>query len=302
MKGIIFDIQQYAIYDGPGIRTLVFLKGCPLSCTWCQNPESQNLKPQRSYFREKCSLCGLCVEECPNNALIYSEEEIKYNHKLCSLCGKCLNVCPNDVIQIIGKEVSVDEIISIVSRDKPFFDSSEGGVTISGGEPTMQYDFLIELLSRFKKEGIHTAIETCGYFKTEIIPELTELVDLFLFDIKHPNKEIHKQFTGVDNKLILENFKKIHGIVGSNRITCRIPLIPGINTELDILDEILSFLKQIDYKGSIHLMPYNRLAKTKYKKIGRGKEYIDLGELSEKKLRKIITKIKQNSFEVICNE
>ncbi|MFX1574775.1 MAG: glycyl-radical enzyme activating protein [Promethearchaeota archaeon] len=301
MKGIIFDIQNYAIYDGPGIRTLIFLKGCPLRCLWCQNPESQKLNPQISYFKEKCLLCETCIKTCPNNALSLNVDEIIRNENLCVLCGNCVEACPNQVLEIIGKEYSIEELVEIALRDKPFYDNSGGGVTISGGEPTMQFKFLIQLLKQLKNNGIHVAVETCGYFNESLIEDLTDNVDLFLFDIKHPDDEKHKNFTGVCNDIILTNFSKIHSKVGNERIVPRIPLIPTVNTDEKTIMNIISFLQQINYQGIIHLMPYNKLANTKYEKVGMGKLYKDMGDLTEDDIKNIVDIFERHLFQVIIN-
>ncbi len=242
MKGIIFDISQNAIYDGPGIRSVIFFKGCPLNCEWCHNPESLKLKPQMSYFQERCVKCGSCVKVCPNNALQLTEQGINRDENLCSLCAKCVDACPNQVMEIIGKEMSVGEIVEKILRDKLFYDNSGGGVTISGGEATMQSDFLFELLGALKDQGIHTALETCGYFNKDLIEKLTDLVDLFLFDIKHVNAETHEMFTGVSNGKILSNFRSILDKVGNDRIIVRIPIIPNFNADLKTIDLMADFL------------------------------------------------------------
>ncbi len=301
MEGIVFDIQHYAVYDGPGIRTLVFLKGCPLHCLWCHNPESQELKPEISYFKEKCLKCGLCVEACPNNAIKLTVDGVVRDKDLCLLCAKCVEACPNEVMQQIGKPMSVDEIVDIAERDKPFYETSGGGITISGGEPTLQSKFLLELLKSFKQKGIHTAIETCGFFKEDLIESLTNLVDLFLFDIKHLDPNEHKKYTDVSNEKILNNFAKIHSKVGSNRIIARIPIIPGVNTDAKTIEEIATFLKNIDYSGPVHLMPYNKMAKTKYEKVGKGHLYKDMGDLTEEILEIITKKFNSYNFKVVCN-
>ncbi len=301
MKGIVFDIQNYAIYDGPGIRTIIFLKGCPLKCEWCQNPESQKLNPQISYFKEKCQLCEICVNACPNNALQLLNDEIKRDKALCITCGICSEKCPNQVMEIVGRNISVEEILEIVLKDKPFYENSSGGATISGGEPTMQINFLLDLLKALKKQGIHTAIETCGYFNEDLIVELVKYVDLFLFDIKLIDNEKHKEFTGVFNEKILTNFSKIFSKVGSERILTRIPLIPGVNTDVSTIRQIISFLHEIEYNGQIHLMPYNKLTKTKYQKVGMGDLFKDMGDLTDENLNEITMLFEQNSYDVIIN-
>ncbi len=301
MKGIIFDVQNYAIYDGPGIRTIIFLKGCPLKCDWCQNPESQKLNPLISYFKEKCQLCEICVNACPNNALQLLIDEIKRDKALCTMCGICSEKCPNQVMEIVGRNISLEELVEIVVRDKPFYDNSGGGATISGGEPTMQINFLLELLKALKKQGIHAAIETCGYFNEDLIGELVKYVDLFLFDIKLIDNEKHKEFTDVSNEKILTNFSKILSKVGSERIIPRIPLIPGVNTDVSTIQHIITFLLEINYNGQIHLMPYNKLTKTKYEKVGMGDLYKDMGDLTDENLNEITKLFEQHSYEVIIN-
>lgn len=301
MNGIVFDIQNYAIYDGPGIRTIVFLKGCPLKCVWCQNPESQQLSPDVSYFKGKCQLCEICVYSCPNSALQLINDEIIRDKTLCTVCGICAEKCPNNVMEIIGWKATVEELVDKVLLDKPFYDNSGGGATFSGGEPTMQIIFLLKLLKALKQQKIHTALETCGYFSEEIIDELVKYVDIFLFDIKLIDREKHKDFTGVYNEKILTNFSKILSIVGNKRIIPRIPLIPGINTDLTPIQQIIDFLQKTNYDEQIHLMPYNKLTKTKYEKVGMGDLYKDMGELTDKNLDQITKLFEEHSYEVVVN-
>lgn len=301
MNGIVFDIQNYAIYDGPGIRTIIFLKGCPLKCAWCQNPESQQQQPQMSYFEEKCEGCGICITVCPNKALSLINQKVIREVDLCTACGTCESACPNGVMEKIGAERKIDELVELVLRDKPFYDNSGGGATISGGEPTMQFDFLLEILKTLKEKGIHTAIETCGYFNENLIHELIKFVDLFLFDIKIIDKKKHIEFTDVSNEKILANFSKIHSLVGSERIIPRIPLIPGVNTDEKAIRQTIAFLHQTNFNGKIHLMPYNKLTKTKYEKIGMEDKHEDFGDLTNDQIDNIKSLFEKHSYEVIIN-
>lgn len=302
MKGTVFDIQYYAMYDGPGIRTCVFFKGCPLRCQWCHNPESQDINPEMSYFNERCAACGKCVETCPANALRLTDAGIVRSRDACRVCGACASACPNGAMETIGKEMSADQIAEAVCRDRAFYDRSGGGVTISGGEPTMQPQFLLATLRAIKGCGIHTAMETCGFFDEKLIHQLLETSDLFLYDIKHTDPVIHKKFTGVSSERALANFSALLSQTGSARIIPRIPLIPGFNDDEDSTGQIISYLRDAGYAGPVHLMPYNRMAKTKWGKIGRASAYRDMGVQTEEDLERVISRFAQGSFEAVCNQ
>jgi pyruvate formate lyase activating enzyme len=254
-----------------------------------------------SYFKERCAACGKCVEACPDNALQLRNEEIVRARDVCEVCGTCAGVCPNEAMERIGKELSPDEIAEAVCRDREFYDSSDGGVTISGGEPTMQAEFLLATLSAIKGYGIHTAIETCGCFDEKLIRELLETADLFLYDIKHTDPVIHRRFTGASSEKTLENFRAILSQTGSARIIPRIPLIPGFNDDEDSVGHIISYLRNVGYKGPVHLMPYNRMAKTKWGKIGKASAYRDMGLQTEEDLERVISRFAQGSFQTVCN-
>jgi pyruvate formate lyase activating enzyme len=326
VRGIVFDIQHYAIYDGPGIRTTVFFKGCPLRCTWCHNPESQRPAPEIGYIRERCQACGSCVAVCPAGALQLTDDgspsprpsptlrkrageggssastvEVVRDVRLCKACATCVAACPNGARELIGREISVADVLDAVVRDKPFYDHSGGGVTLSGGEPTTQRDFLLQLLAALKRAGLHTALETCGFFQDNLVDPLVDLVDVFLYDIKHIDPEAHRRFTGVSSERVLANFIAILGRAGSRRILPRVPVIPGFNSDLEVLEEITDFLRQAGYSGPVHLMPYNRMARTKYEKVGMGSQYTDMGDLTPSQLQAIVDRIEQRSFPVVCN-
>lgn len=299
--GTVFDIQPYSIYDGPGIRTTVFLKGCPLSCVWCHNPESQRQKPEMGYIADKCTSCGKCIEVCPNDVLTMINKRVVRDYRRCAACGLCEEVCPNNAHERIGFEMSAGDIVQKVVLDKPFFDESSGGVTITGGEPTVQKVFLLEIIDLLSENDVHIALETCGYFKRELVSILVEKIDLFLFDIKHIDPEIHRTFTGVDNGLILENFKLIVKNGGSERIIPRVPLIPGFNADTISLNEICAFLEGESYRGPVHLMPYNRMAKSKYEKLERGEDYRDMGELTRDMLYDYVNLLGDHGFESVVH-
>ena len=301
MQGVIFDIQHYAIYDGPGIRTTVFFKGCPLACAWCHNPESMRSKPEVGYRADLCKQCGACIEACPAGALTMEAEAVGRDRVACRVCGACVEVCPTQAVEMIGYETDVESIVEQVTKDIPFYDNSGGGVTISGGEPTMQPAFLMALLRALGEKGIHRAVETCGLFRADLVDDLDGLVDLVLFDLKHVDDTIHRQQTGTSNVQILDNFSHLLDRLGHERVLVRVPVIPGVNDDAASIDRLTAFLVEKGYRGPIHLMPYNSLAKTKWEKIGRGGSYKAFGSLAEDALERISSICKKAGFETVCN-
>lgn len=253
-----------------------------------------------AYGKEKCKACGSCVDVCPKNALRLIQKEILRDHHLCVACGACAEECLNGAMEKIGYEKSVDDIVGTALLDKVFFDNSGGGVTISGGEPAFQKDFLLELLTSLKKAGVHTAIETCGYFSEAMLDDLLDQVDLFLFDIKHLNPDKHKECTGASNEKILRNFSEILRRAGTERIIPRIPLIPGFNTDEKSVNELISFLKQSNYSGPVHLLPYHNWAKGKYGRTGRMDGFHESGKISETELEKISGVFNDAGFHPVC--
>ena len=272
MEGCVFNVQKYSVHDGPGIRTIVFLKGCPLHCKWCCNPESQLVQPQIAYNPEKCigTVCKLCAEACPEKIITMSEETGKavIDHQKCIHCLACAKACPAKSISLYGEYQKPEYFINKVEEDAIFYSRSEGGLTLSGGEPTMQTEFAIELLRDAKKRGITTAIETCGAIPWETCHEVYDYLDYIHFDIKHMNSEKHKEWTGQGNETILDTFRKMRGAHPDVHCVARTPIIPGFNdTEEDII-AIRDFVKQFP-NTEYEVLKYHRYGTTKYEFIGR---------------------------------
>jgi pyruvate formate lyase activating enzyme len=270
----IYNIQHFCTHDGPGIRTVVFFKGCQLKCGWCANPESQNLKDEIGFFRDKCRMCGACQPVCGPGAIdIHSESRI--NRSLCTRCGKCAEVCPHDAYTLFGEYKTCDQLLERVLRDRPFYRKSGGGVTASGGEPTLHMDFLIQFFHALKREGIHTALETHGFVPTEMLGSLAECTDIFLFDIKHMDSSMHKRFTGVPNELILQNIHEL-AVVHRADVVMRVPLIPGFNDDDDNLKATAQLARRLSQEGTlkgVHLLKFHSMASNKYAALERKYAY-----------------------------
>lgn len=250
MNATIFDIQRNSFVDGPGIRTTVFFKGCNLKCNWCHNPESQNPHTQMMFYKDKCTGCGKCKSVCPNN------------FEKCDLCGKCELFCPSDARKICGKEYTIDAVMNEILKDKAFYENSGGGATFSGGECMQRICFLSEILKKCKQNGINTAVDTAGYVPWESFEKIIPNTDIFLYDVKCFTDELHKTGTGVSNKLILENLKRLSDNF-SGDIIIRIPLIGGFNDTEDEIKKTAAFLKNINTK-KIELLPYHKMGEHKY--------------------------------------
>ena len=264
-KGIISEIERYAVNDGPGIRTVVFFKGCPLHCAWCSNPETQKTKAQVMYWQTRCIGCRMCIHQCPRQALQWGKTGIAIDRDLCSTCGTCVETCNSQALTMAGYERDVETVLEEILKDKAFFETSGGGVTFSGGEATVQKDFLYLLAKACKHARIHTCMGTCGYAEWETFETIFPYIDLFLFDIKVMDDTIHKQYTGVSNRLILDNFCKLQQMGGN--IVVRIPIIPGINDTKSNLQATIDFLKKVDCQYPVSLLPYHRLGVSKYEKL-----------------------------------
>ncbi|MBO5222969.1 MAG: glycyl-radical enzyme activating protein [Clostridia bacterium] len=297
MKGIVFNIQKFSVNDGPGIRTTVFLKGCPLSCIWCHNPESKKAFPELMYSADKCVMCGKCANVCPKNVHLFKNNVHIVKRENCIVCGKCEEECLYEALEIAGKEKSVEEVIDEVMKDKVFYETSNGGITLSGGEPLLQYDFSLEILKRAKQEGLHTAMETCGYTSEEKIREIASYVDLFLFDYKITDAELHKKYTGVSNERIIRNLRLLNGI--GKQIILRCPIIPGINDTDGHFSGIANLANELDCVSEINIEPYHPLGKSKAEKLGVEYELSDLKFTEEEQTQSWIKAVSQKTFKPV---
>lgn len=264
VSGLIFDIQRFSIHDGPGIRTTVFVKGCPLSCQWCHNPESRLGAHQLAFYRNKCIGCGRCFAACEQGAVL--QGEIRLDRTKCLICGACAEVCPGEALQIIGRTASVNDVLGVVMRDLPFYKTSGGGMTISGGEPMLQHEFSTSLLKAAREAGLHTAIETSGMTSWERLSEASQLVDMFLFDVKAVSPETHKRFCGVDNSTILQNARKLVEL--GAKVLFRTPIVPGCNDSDDDIAQLGKFILSLPGKQRLELMAYHRIGSGKYEALG----------------------------------
>ena len=272
VDGIIFDISRFCLNDGPGIRTTVFLKGCPLKCAWCHNPESQRVDPEILFSAERCTLCGACAAACHAGAQRMGENGRSIDRSLCTGCGECANACRAGALRLAGRRVTADEVLREVLKDKEFYEESGGGMTVSGGEPLMQGAFLEALLTGAKANGLHTCLETCGFGKRETIERIAPLVDIFLFDWKESDPVKHREFTGVDNRLIRENLKYLSDT--GHRIVLRLPFIPGYNDTREHAEGIISLANALPGIMRMEIMPYHPLGISKARQLGR-KDYED---------------------------
>ncbi len=275
MKGTIFNIQKFCINDGPGIRTSVFLKGCPLNCIWCHNPESKSTKPELFYDERKCILCGQCAAVCPNGCHTFEDGVHRFDRKKCVSCGACAEKCMPASLERVGYETTVEEVMKEVMKDEIFYRNSGGGMTVTGGEPMAQFEFTYALLQEARANGLHTCIETCGFARTENYEKLAELVDIFLFDYKETVPEKHREFTGADNELILKNLFRLDELGAKTILRC--PIIPTRNNREDHFEGIADVANRLKNILEINIEPYHPLGSSKSTMLGR--EY-ELGDLT----------------------
>ncbi len=280
-EATILHLQKYSIHDGQGIRTTVFFKGCPLACLWCHNPESQSFEKEQLFYAERCTQCQACVSSCPQKAI--DDKTFHANMGKCTLCGLCLDICPKSAREIAGKNFSVKNLVKELLKDRLFYEESGGGVTLSGGEVLCQrIDFIEDLAKKLHRQGISVNIDTCGQAPYEHFQRLLPYVDTFLYDIKNIDTEKHKEYTGIGNELILENLKKL--TEEGAKVALRLPLIEGLNTDKQAIENTVDFLQKHTRPCALHLLPYHRIGSHKYAQLGRESHLEKLCEPSKKTL------------------
>lgn len=265
-KATVTSIKRFAVHDGPGIRTTVFLKGCPLHCLWCHNPEGISPKPQLAYHEHKCLHCGSCVAACPNHAHGMENGRHVFDRARCTACGACVEPCLGDALTLYGQEMSAQEVMKTVLEDRLFYETSGGGLTLSGGEPLVQAEFCAELLHLAKQEGIHTAVDTCGAVREDALALTLADTDLYLYDLKHPDPERHKALTGIDNARSLGNLRRL--AAEGKPVEIRIPLIPTLNDAPETLRGMGEILSGMQNVTRVKVLPYHDYARSKYLSLG----------------------------------
>ena len=287
-KGNIFQIQRWSINDGEGVRSTVFLKGCPLRCKWCANPESWNERPEVLFFHEKCTCCNRCFSVCSNNAIVMDKTVNFFNREKCCGCAKCCEVCPTGARKMIGSTVTVEDVLRVIKRDAIFYRESKGGVTFSGGEPFAQPEFLRQLVVACSQLGIDTAVETSGYLNWNQVKNIFELLDCVFVDIKHMDDEVHKKMTGVSNRKILENITLISQMHPNTIV--RVPLIEEVNAGEQNIRRMCEFLKNNTRVKGVELLPYHDFGESKYSSVGAfSQTFTTPNAVKIEDLKKIIT-------------
>ena len=283
--GMVFDIRKFSIHDGPGIRTTVFLKGCPLECAWCHNPESQASEPELIMRPNRCQRCGACVEACPEDAIQLGADGPITDRTRCERCGICVDACFSGARELAGREFTVTQVMAEIERDRPFYDESGGGATFSGGEPLLQTEFLLELLRSCRAQEIHTALDTCGYAPWSALDRVRPYVDLFLYDIKTMDDGQHRALTGASNRLILENLRALSEL--GHSINLRVPVIPGINDGADNIRAIGALAAHLPSIDRVELLPYHRIGAEKYGRIARPYPLPDVPPPSQERMAEV---------------
>jgi pyruvate formate lyase activating enzyme len=296
LTGCVFDIKKYAIHDGPGIRTTVFLKGCPLRCKWCHNPESWKIHPELSLRRDRCIGCGRCIEACTLGAISMDDNLPVTDSEKCTMCGRCVDACLTGAREIIGKKMSVTEVMTEIEKDRIFYDQSGGGATFSGGEPLMQPEFLTALLDQCRAIGIHTAVDTTCYAEPQVLGEVANKTDMFLCDIKHMDNKMHKDFTGVGNEMILKNIREL--AKAGVKMIIRVPVIPGFNDDQKNIEMTADFVKSLGNTNRIDILPYNRGGLEKSVRLSSDFDLMEAETPSDENMEDIADTYRKYGFEV----
>lgn len=305
MKAIIENIQHFSLHDGPGTRTTIFFKGCPLKCLWCSNPTTQNIKKELIYKKTSCVRCGRCITVCRQNVLSMKQEGeeqfVFIDRNSCITCGECADQCPADALQTIGSEYDLDTVFNIIKKDILFYQNTNGGVTFSGGEMLLHHKFVSELIKKCKTINIHTAAETSGFAPYEHVKEVLSQLDMCFFDIKHINNEKHKQITGQPNTLIIENLTRILQET-TTPITIRLPLIPTINDDEEHLAAYADFLNNLPRHVTFEILPYHRLGSNKYDMMQINYKLDKIAPFSKEELSQKVQFVREklNSIKLIC--
>lgn len=295
-RGLIFNVQRFSLHDGPGIRTTVFFKGCPLRCSWCQNPEGLSVDRVIIQHKQKCLLCCACVRNCHGKAINPSPTGPVINRTICLSCFRCAINCPAGALEVAGREVTTAELTAELLKDEIIFEESGGGVTFSGGEPFLQPLFLFAMLTKLNEKGIHLAIETCGHTSWANLEQAIPITDLFLFDLKFVDEEKHTHYTGVSGRLILSNLERL--VKEECNLIVRMPLVPGINNDKRSIDLAAVYLKNIGVK-KIELLTYHSFGESKYEKIGKTYGLTGLGCVSNKDYERAKTQFNEYGLEII---
>jgi pyruvate formate lyase activating enzyme len=296
-KGIIFDIKRYAVHDGPGIRTTVFFKGCPLSCQWCHNPESIELQPEILLNQNRCAIdCRTCVSECSSGALSKIGTTVYIDQDKCDLCGDCVDSCVYEALLIAGEKVNARDVSYEVDKDQIFYDESNGGVTLSGGEPLQQMDFLDKILDEMKSKDMHVTLDTSGYAPFEDLKKICDRVDLFLYDLKMMDEIKHEEYTGVSNAIILKNLEEL--VSAKRPVEIRIPLVCDVNDDEPNIRETVQFLRDLQNIRSVSLLPYHKGGCEKYIRLRKGERLKNFKPPSKDRIRRIEQILLEAGFSV----
>lgn len=295
IQGLVFNIQRFCLHDGPGIRTNVFFKGCPLNCQWCSNPESQNICAEIAFNRRKCTQCLKCVDACPNGGILKLEDGLRIDREKCMLCLNCINACYARALYIEGENYTVDELLTEVLKDLEFYKRSGGGVTLSGGEPLMQKEFVLEFLKTLKRHEIHVVAETTGCVDSESFNKMIGLIDILYFDVKHPDSAKHKEMTGEGNEQILHNLEI--AVKSGREVVARLPVIQGYNNLKEAVNGYISLFYKTGVR-KIHLLPFHNYGAGKYEMLGLDYAYKNTPNMEKEELTSMRDLLIQAGFEV----